>query len=630
MPVVRRYQRQTSIASLPGVRKQAAETALSAGAGVAQAKGEASLAMAGFADRVTRFSVGTFARIQEDARQKANETSMLASSNAFHAVKMREVYDPKTGALNVEGKDTPAAVDRARTNLTKAWSEIEKGWHNDAQRAAGARMKAQDMQELDLQLARHESTEQDKLYNLEAEAKLDNLGQEVVANSNFPDTARRKRTEALSVLDAYATRRGWDTAQTEKAKFAWVSQQHVDTINKLLAAGEDINAQTYFDRETGKGAEIDKGAIDQITSNLETSSTTAAGLAAADAIWLQHGPAPTNDTAPINLDTMETAARQQFAHDPKKLAATIGYLRERKAGVDAGRQDRLDGVVGTLYLAASNHVPLARLQRMPEYLAAPPKVKAQVNEHVVALAQQAANQAYYDSARRDAEEGRADRALNKTQDAAYWSYTDPSKLAAMSENQILALMPTLGREHVDNLMRQYRTIAKSEDTLRSAVIDDELFKSLAERANLHPFATGSDSTERSRAALGSLKNQVESAIDQEQRTGGKVITRERKAAIMQGLIDQYVMIDDWGSDTRVIAAMVNAGDQGAAYVPLTAIPPQNLREATNYLRSTHPDLQRLTDAQIQAQHARVIERAYAAKVLKLGVAEELRRLGGGD
>lgn len=630
MPVVRRYQRQTSIASLPGVRTQAAETALSEGAGVAQAKGEASLAAAGFAGRIAQFGAGAFARIQDEARKKADETVLLASSNAFHAAKVREVYDAKTGALNVEGKDAPGAADRARVNLAKAWAEIEQGYHTDEQRAAGARMKTQETQEIDLQLARHESSEQDKLYEGEVKARLDNIGQEVVANAHFPDTARRKRTEALSLLDQYGARHGWGADETQAAKFAWVSQQHVDTINKLLGAGEDVNAQTYFDREAGKGAEIDKSQIDQVTSNLTASSTAAEGLRAADAIWLQHGPPAANDTAPISLDVMETAARERFKDDPKTLAATIGYLRERKAGVDAGRQDRLDGVVGTLYLAASNRVSLEYIQRMPEYLAAPPKVKAQVTEHVVALAQQAANQAYYDSARRDADEGRADRALNKAQDAAYWTYTDPAKLAAMSENQILALMPTLGREHVDNLMRQYRTIGKSEDTLRSAVIDDELFKSLAERADLHPFATGSASTEASRSALGSLKNQVEAAIDQEQRGTGKALTRERKAAIMQGLIDQKVMLDDYGFDTRAVAAMVNATDARTAYVPIAEIPPQNLREAINYLRSTHADLQRLTDAQIQAQHARVIERAYAAKVLKLGIEEEKRRLGGGD
>jgi hypothetical protein len=88
------------------------------------------------------------------------------------------------------------------------------------------------------------------------------------------------------------------------------------------------------------------------------------------------------------------------------------------------------------------------------------------------------------------------------------------------------------------------------------------------------------------------------------------------------------MLSDWGSDTRKIAAVVNVTEQASAYVPVAEIPARNLSEAINYLRSTRPGYQRLTDAEIKARAQTAIERAYAAKVLNLGSAEELRRLAG--
>jgi hypothetical protein len=76
MPVVRR-EREISTAPLPGVRKTAALTAISEGAGVESAKANIGGSIAGLGSTVARMGVGAFAKIQQDARDRADSVAVL-------------------------------------------------------------------------------------------------------------------------------------------------------------------------------------------------------------------------------------------------------------------------------------------------------------------------------------------------------------------------------------------------------------------------------------------------------------------------------------------------------------------------------------------------------------------------
>ena len=103
---------------------------------------------------------------------------------------------------------------------------------------------------------------------------------------------------------------------------------------------------------------------------------------------------------------------------------------------------------------------------------------------------------------------------------------------------------------------------------------------------------------------------------------------ERKAQLMQQIVDRTVMLDVWGHDQERMAAIVRPEDREIAYVPLARIPSRSLDEIVNVIRSISPSAQRLTSEQIVQQWQDRIEKTYAAPVLRLGADEEMRRLQG--
>ena len=122
------------------------------------------------------------------------------------------------------------------------------------------------------------------------------------------------------------------------------------------------------------------------------------------------------------------------------------------------------------------------------------------------------------------------------------------------------------------------------------MIDDDLFKTIAQNAGLKAYGESSD---EQKGVLGQLKNAVETEIDREQQRTGKPLTRDEKQRLMQGVIDQKVMLHYslWPDESRIAATVTNADDRARAYVPLANIPPVAMSEALNYARSLSPELQ---------------------------------------
>lgn len=288
MPVVRRYQRQTAIGALPSGQKQAAETALSVGVGVAQAQGEASLAMAGFGDRVARFSVGTFGRIQEEAVKTANETTLLDANNRLSEWKATALYDPETGALNKRGKDALSIPDEIRQGFETKAAEIEKGLHNDAQRAAWGRLKGQEWESINLQSRRHVSTEMGEYHATELRATVENSVNEAIILARFPDQVAVKLRNIEGAIRLGAPKLGLGPEAVDGQVLAAQSAIHVGVINSLLAEEQDQQASIYF-HTPGVREQIDGKVIDTVVKSLDEGTDRAKAQQTADAILAAGG-----------------------------------------------------------------------------------------------------------------------------------------------------------------------------------------------------------------------------------------------------------------------------------------------------------------------------------------------------
>jgi len=608
MPVVRKAQRGVGLNPISGARLTSAETPESLGAGAAQATagawGAVSNAAANIGDQFVRYSNEVATR----ERNKANEVALLEATNKLDQWELSTLHDPENGALAQRGKNSFDLPEKVDDSFRSVAGEIEKGLANDEQKLAFQKAKQQRGSAIALTVRRHVAGEIKAFDAAQLDASLRNSVSIAAANA-LDDT---KRTDAINrgedeIIKA-ANRNGDGPDVYDRQVEAFHTAAHAAVIDNLLATDHSAQAEAYYQKNK---EQIDGAKRADLEAKIDTGTTAKKARTASDGIWREMG--PKNDQQPIDLAAMEDKARELFPDDEKALKAAMLNLRERKAAVDASRADRKEATAGALWGAVAKGATLKQVQSMPEYLTAPGHLQAQISEHIVDQQEQAANRAYTRGQRAEAAIARDENRKERAGWAEMWRIENPAVLSQMNDNQILALTPTLGIEHVNRLMTKRRALSSSAASVHAATIDDDLFKTTAQDAGLNAYAPKSDDE---KADLGRLRNAVETQIDAEQRASGKALPRDRKQAIMRGIVDQQVMLNVWGTDpSKIAATVVNPADRAKAYVPAAKIPAQTFGEYANYIRSVSTAAAGMTDAQVAATFGDRIQRAYARRLL---------------
>lgn len=630
MPQVPRYgQRKVGLEALPGVRKTAAETAESKGAGLAMARARTAQTIGAVGGEVANAGINLFAQMEakkrdiaEKEKHRADQIATLGFAKALGQWEIDTIHNEKTGALTVKGKDAQALPESVLGNFDKFVEGLSATATTPEQKLALERLVIERRQNVDLRVRNHAHSEVTRYEAEEAkgviETSLDLIG------ANFFDL-RRVGLEIATAEEAVKTlNKGAGEKAIEAAINNLRSQSHTIVLEQMLSKGMDRQAGLYFDEVKDQ---IDHRVRDELRRSLTAMSTAGEGLRVSEEIWQQHG--PKSEADPINLDVMETAARERFKDDPNTLTATIARLRERKAGVDAGRQDRKEAVAGALWRGVAQNKSLAEIQAMPEYQRAPGPLQAQISEHVVQNAWQASERRHTLSQRARAERERADAERERAAMSEMWKVAEPLIVNAMTENQILSLMPNIGVENVKTLLAKKESF-KSDVNVRDATIDDNLFKDIANNAGLPVFKDAAKLTVEEKAKLGHMRNMVEQAIASEQGQKKRTLTREEKATVMRNIVDTRVMVDAW-TDYPMVASLVwNEKEQAKSYVPIADIKDDELGAWVNLVRQHTPAAQSMSRDQILSRYRSQIQRAHAAALLGLPAEERLRRLKGGQ
>jgi len=623
MPTIPAGRRVTT-APLPGVRKRAAETDLSTGATLERQKGQEAEALGELGGTVARIGQAGYVearRWQIQETERADRIAELRLDNRLSTGVNSFLYDGPQAALSQLGEQSVHLPETAKAAFEKLAGEVQNGATTPQQRAKFEELKLRHATQLDLTIQRHVAGQRKEFAGKELGAKLNNARSAIAANAMDVPRIGAEMGAAVDAIRQVAPSLGLGPEEIKKQVTAFVSTAHTDVITALLAKDQTTRAQHYYDEAKDSIAGEQRAAIEV---KLETAGTQKEGLRTATDLWTRLG--PKNDQEPINLDVMEEEARQKYAEEPKTLDATLKYLHERAAGVNAARKEREEATSGAVWVAASKGATLKQVSSMPEFLALPGKAQAQVSDYIVNHAAAAEGRAYTAESRAFTREQRGRAAAELKRDAGYNHYANPALLSTMSENAIQSLRGEIGDENTNRLLDQ-RAKMNNADAVHAATIDSDLFNSLAEGAGLEPFAPYK--TEEQKGQLGRLRKDVEDVIAHEEQ-GGKRLTRDGKAQVMQKEIDRQVMIaGGWfASDQKRIAAVVNVEDREAAYVPTAQIPPDKLGEYVNYIRSSSARATTMTSQQIATTYKKQIERAYAAKLMRLSDAEIIRRLEG--
>lgn len=243
--------RRVGTAALPGVRKTAAETALSRGAGLAQARAETGETIGQIGAGVARVGSNLFGQIQRDERDRADEVALLKAQNQLDAFEL-SLHDPQSGAFNLKGEaafELPEKVGQQWRTLT---GEIEQGLATNRQRLGFERMKQQRGHNVALNIRRHVSGELREFEARELKGTLENAVSLAAANSLNPKRVRQELLRGETAINAVATRMGLGPEAKTQQLEAFRSSAHIGVINNLLANEQDKAAQIYFKETKGQ------------------------------------------------------------------------------------------------------------------------------------------------------------------------------------------------------------------------------------------------------------------------------------------------------------------------------------------------------------------------------------------
>lgn len=252
MPLVERRQREVTTAPIPGVRKTAAKTALSEGAGVEAAKAGASEAMAGFGGRVAREGINAYTQMAEESRRRADSVAILEAERKLGQWENDRLYNPETGALQRRGKDAMGLPEEMRGEFDQVAGEIEKGLGSDRQREAFARVRASRGQGLDLNIQRHVFGEMNRYEAEELKASVENAQASAIANALDPQRVGVELDRAIGAIKTHAPRLGLGPEAVQEQVDKVTSQTHAGVINRLLANDKDKQAKAYFEETKGQ------------------------------------------------------------------------------------------------------------------------------------------------------------------------------------------------------------------------------------------------------------------------------------------------------------------------------------------------------------------------------------------
>lgn len=361
MPTVPRVTRQVATAALPGVRKTAAETALSSGAGesLATARKFGAVAELGSA-------IGQSARVLGDVAiqeaEKADQMAVLEKQNDLAMGVTKMLYDPATGALNRKGKDAQGLPDVVRSDYNKLAEQLEAGLTTPAQKQKFRASVLEREVSLDLTVQRHVN-EQIQAYDaLESQKAQDNHINLAIRSANDPKQVGMELQAALAAAKGFASRNGIGPEALEDRLNDITTQTHQGVIEQLLAEDKTKAATLYFEATRDQ---INGDKIAAIEKALEVGKTKKEAQTAADKIIREGGSlseqrekARAIEDPDVRDNVMQRLSEEASVNDKAKREREESALTEAYRIVDTSGS--INGISPAMRAELSQHMPALR------------------------------------------------------------------------------------------------------------------------------------------------------------------------------------------------------------------------------------------------------------------------------
>ena len=347
MPQVSRYGGlKVATSPLPGVRKSAAETPISEGAGLAEARAQTGQAIAGVGAGAFQLGANKWAEVVQQERDFADQVANLAADTSLVEWSNARLRDADKGALAQHGKAAFGLPEQVSREYEDYATKVESTLTTDRQRMAFARSRAQRKIALMADVHYHTSAETERFAAGEHEAAIAANTTAAIGHATNPPLLALDLAKIDQTLQERAVHLGLGPEARAQARLATRSDVHLGVIDRLLAEDKPQFAQAYLDEakdeiagdklatlekalEIGGLRQRSQAKADEI---LQTATTREDALAAVRAI-----------DDPKLRDEVQARVRQDFderkqadAEAHHQLLITAGNLIDR-----TGRFDRI-------------------------------------------------------------------------------------------------------------------------------------------------------------------------------------------------------------------------------------------------------------------------------------------------
>lgn len=256
----------------------------------------------------------------------------------------------------------------------------------------------------------------------------------------------------------------------------------------------------------------------------------------------------------VPVEKINQALIEKFGDKPEHLAAARAEANVLISAWNKSAAEQASDRVNKVYGMRQDGVPLNQIRLSKAWGELPEQTQSNLWDAFTA--QSTGN---YDKHQRQLDQNSAGLMLDYMM--------NPEKVAALSNEQIAAMRPSIGDKNSEQLVRMRQAYAGNMAKLSQASMDTELFKSVAASEGFDAEPKKSD--KKASLALLTLRNEVEKEIGLKQTSLKRELDRSEKETTMREVVQRKVKMNQWGSDPEVQLSSVPTKDLPNAYVVVT-------------------------------------------------------------
>ena len=525
-------------------------------------------------------SAGTAAaRIGADIINDANAVRIDEALNKVNEAALALRYDKTDGFENIKGEAAlnrksgkPLAVEY-KEKLDAAIKENSIFLGNDTQRKMFA-IKANDLSTRFYAQANVHEVKQFTDYSLSVqEGSLKNAANSITLDPLNSENVKSNVEKINQAIYNAGKLKGLSAEQITATQAEALSGTHMNAVKALIDQENTDGALAYFKEYKKDFNGIQFAEAEKL---LKQADVAKVAIAAASQLWEANKPKTYNE--PVDLFKMEEDARSMFANDPKKLAATISELRNRKSAFDSSQGEFNDANINAVGQFMRSNKSLVEIQGSVAFNALPGKAQLEITQAITdreyTMKQRSiaeSDRLYTLKLRREHEidraytlEERSRRQREVNGMAKYFELSNPDVLVGMKRDAVAALWPKIGEGNTANLLQRWDSL-QNKDNLITSRMDQEQFNAIAQQFDLNPYDSKKSTSEK--AELGNLHNNINSKLEEAAKSVRRPLTREEKDTIMRTEMAKKVTLDGFFTNSTKPIAQLSEKDKANVIVP---------------------------------------------------------------